>query len=175
MLKCSSAHTHSIMSFYVLLFCQYWACWYYVVYCLIKLLAKSALVICLCVQNFCRIIFCIIIIIIIIIIQCHHHNPKSMAKRLSKDTRLRYKNLKSVHTSKMQPYFPGGLTPSERFTPLWDLGSDQLSTLAHGWLAATTRTITVKLLTGPYNDGTVRTTRPKTAATCRKYRLHQIV
>ena len=33
------------MSFYVLFFCQYWACWYYVVYCLIKLLAKSALAI----------------------------------------------------------------------------------------------------------------------------------
>jgi len=25
------------MSLYVLFFCQYWACWYYVFYCLIKL------------------------------------------------------------------------------------------------------------------------------------------
>ena len=57
MLKCSCAHTF-IMSFYVLLFCQYWACWYYVVYCLIKLLAKSAYAICLCVQYFCRVLFC---------------------------------------------------------------------------------------------------------------------
>ena len=40
-LKCSCAHT--IMSFYVVFFCQYWECWYYVVYCLVKLLAKSAL------------------------------------------------------------------------------------------------------------------------------------
>ena len=31
------------MSFYVLFFCQYWACRYYAVYCLIRLLAKSAL------------------------------------------------------------------------------------------------------------------------------------
>ena len=38
------------------------------VYCLVNLLAKSALAICLCVQYFCRIIFCFIIIIIIIII-----------------------------------------------------------------------------------------------------------
>jgi hypothetical protein len=27
---------HSIVPFYILFFCQYWACWYYVVYCLIK-------------------------------------------------------------------------------------------------------------------------------------------
>jgi len=33
------------MSFNALFFCQYWACWYYMVYCLIKLLAKSALAI----------------------------------------------------------------------------------------------------------------------------------
>ena len=52
-------YTHSIISFYVLFFCQYWACWYYVVYCLVKLLAKSALAICLCVQYFCCVIFCL--------------------------------------------------------------------------------------------------------------------
>ena len=33
------------MSFCVLFFCQYRACWYYVVYCLIKLLSKSAFII----------------------------------------------------------------------------------------------------------------------------------
>jgi hypothetical protein len=42
--------THSIMPFYILFFCQYWACWYYMVYSLIKLLAKSAFAIRLCVQ-----------------------------------------------------------------------------------------------------------------------------
>jgi hypothetical protein len=47
----------------------------------------------------------------------------------------------------------GGRTPSQGLTSLWDLGSDQLPTLAHGWLAATTKTITVKPLTGPHNNG----------------------
>jgi len=65
MLKCSCAHT-LILSFYVLFFCQYWACWYYVVCCLVKLLAKSALDIRLCVQYFCRIIFCLFIIILLL-------------------------------------------------------------------------------------------------------------
>jgi hypothetical protein len=55
MLKC----THSIMSFYVLFFCQYWACSYYMVYCLIELLAQSAFAICLCVQHLCCLIFCL--------------------------------------------------------------------------------------------------------------------
>ena len=89
------------MSFYVLFFRQYWACWYYVVYCLVKLLAKSAPAICLCFQYFCRNFVCsawycattislsvsafrfpfdsqrnvfssLIIIIIIIITTCYH-------------------------------------------------------------------------------------------------------
>lgn len=62
-------------------------------------------------------------------------------------------NLKSVNTSKKGTNLPDGRTRSEGLTPLWDLGSDQLPTLAHGWLAATTKTITVKPLTGHYNDG----------------------
>jgi len=41
--------THFIMPFYILFFCQYWACWYYMVYCLIKFLAQSAFAIRLCV------------------------------------------------------------------------------------------------------------------------------
>ena len=53
MLKCSWAHT---LSFYLLFCCQYRACWYYVVYCLIKLLAKSAFVICFRVQYFCCVV-----------------------------------------------------------------------------------------------------------------------
>jgi len=52
MLKCSCLCTHTIMSFYVLFFCQYLAGWYCVVYCLVKSLAKSALVICFCVQYY---------------------------------------------------------------------------------------------------------------------------
>ena len=42
------------MSFYLLFF---WARRYYVVYCLIKFLEKSALAICLCVQNCCYIYY----------------------------------------------------------------------------------------------------------------------
>jgi hypothetical protein len=104
-------------------------------------------------------------IIIIVIIQYHRHNPQPMTKQLSKDNRLS-QNQKSVHTFRKQPDIPGGRTPSEGFTPLWDLGSDQLSTLAHGWLAATTKTITVKLLKGPHGDGTVRTATSQTGTTC---------
>ena len=51
--------SHMFKCSFVLFFHKYWACWYYVVYCLIKLLAKSALAICLCVQCFCWIIFCL--------------------------------------------------------------------------------------------------------------------
>ena len=42
-------HTHFIMPFYILFFCHYWVCWYYMVYCLIKLLAQSAFAIHFCV------------------------------------------------------------------------------------------------------------------------------
>ena len=57
---CWSGVVHSIYRvFLCTVFCQYWACWYYVVYFLIKLLAKSAFAICLAVQYFCRVIlFC---------------------------------------------------------------------------------------------------------------------
>jgi hypothetical protein len=41
--------THSIMPYYILFFCHYWACWYYMLYCLIMLLAKSTFTIPLCV------------------------------------------------------------------------------------------------------------------------------
>ena len=43
--------THFIMPFYILFFRQYWACWYYMVYCLI-MFAQSAFAVRLCVQYF---------------------------------------------------------------------------------------------------------------------------
>jgi len=44
-LQCGSAHTHSVVSLYVLFFCQYRACWYD---CLVKLFTESAPAVCFC-------------------------------------------------------------------------------------------------------------------------------
>jgi len=41
MSKCSSAHTLYIKSLYVLFFCQHWACWYAVLFCMIKLFIQN--------------------------------------------------------------------------------------------------------------------------------------
>ena len=72
--------THTIMSFYILFFCQYWACWYNAVYCVIKLLTKSAFVICFCLQYF----FCITTTTTIIItpIPLHFRTTKGFMKML---------------------------------------------------------------------------------------------
>jgi hypothetical protein len=71
-------NTNSMMCFYVLLFCQYWACWYNAVYCLIRLLRKSAFAVCFFLQYFCCMIFCLLCLVL-----CCHYFTFSFCFKIS--------------------------------------------------------------------------------------------
>jgi hypothetical protein len=92
----------------------------------------------------------LLLLLLLLFIQRNHHNPQAMRsdcqQTIGCETRL--------HFQKAETDLPDGRTLSQGFTSLWDLGSDLLWRLAHGWLAATRKTITVKLFRGPQGDGT---------------------